>query len=85
MRGRRTAATRVVSTRVLHDGCVDGRFRKRTWLRKRLPSFLVGRGVAAKGRTDCGNHEWYKASDAEDRCYHCPVGVRRRSQFPTIA
>jgi hypothetical protein len=59
-----------------------GCFRRRTWLRKRLPKFLVDLGVAGKGRSDCGNREWYKASDAEDHCYHCTVGVRRPSQYP---
>ncbi len=58
-----------------------GRFRQRTWLRKRLPLFLVELGVAAKGASDCGNHEWYRSSDDEDRCYHCAVGVRRPSQL----
>ncbi len=62
----------IVRRRALHDGCVDGRFRKRTWLRKRLPWFLVERGVAAKGRGDCRNHEWYKASDAEDAAITAP-------------
>jgi hypothetical protein len=61
---------------------ITGRFRQRTRLRRRLPLFLVQRGVAAKGRSDCGNHEWYKASDDEDHCYHCRVGVRRPSQIP---
>jgi hypothetical protein len=31
--------------------------------------------LAPKGEADCGNHEWYKYTEAEDRCYHCKVGV----------
>jgi len=57
------------------------RYRWRTALRRRLPWFVVNRGVAAKGRGDCGAHEWYKQDDGEDRCYHCEVGVRRPSLF----
>lgn len=57
------------------------RYRWRTELRKHLPSFLVDRGVARKASRDCGDHDWYKASDAEDRCYHCEVGVRRPSEL----
>ncbi len=63
-------------------GGAGGRFRLRTRLRRRLPAFLVDLGVAAKGTTDCGNHDWYKAADEEDHCYRCVVGVRRPSQFP---
>jgi hypothetical protein len=57
------------------------RYRWRTRLRRRLPWFLIQRGVAAKGKADCGDHEWYKSSDQIDRCYHCEVGERRPSQF----
>ncbi len=57
------------------------RYRWRTAVRTRLPWFLIDLGVAAKGRRDCGEHAWYKQSDAEDRCYHCVVGVRRPSRF----
>ena len=58
-----------------------GRYRWRTAMRRRLPSFLLDRGVARKGKHDCGQHEWYKSTDEEDRCYHCEVGIRRPSQF----
>ena len=34
-----------------------------------------------KGSGDCGNHEWYRSTDEEDRCYHCKPGVRRPSEF----
>jgi hypothetical protein len=67
--------------------CVP-RYRWRTALRSKLPWILVNRGVAAKGRKDCGEHEWYNHDDAEDHCYHCTVGVRRpigfcRSESPS--
>jgi hypothetical protein len=53
-----------------------GRFRWRTRIRSNLPWFLVDRDVAAKGQTDCGNHEWYHAEADTERCYHCTVGLR---------
>ena len=31
-------------------------------------------GIAAKGRRDCGRHEWYREDDEVWRCYHCKVG-----------
>jgi hypothetical protein len=34
-----------------------------------------------KGSGDCGNHEWYKADDSRDECYHCEVGTRSPSEF----
>ena len=58
------------------------RYRWRTRLRRRLPRALVNAGIAAKGRDDCGEHEWYVSSDDEDRCYHCEAGVRRPRRFP---
>jgi hypothetical protein len=58
------------------------RYRWRTAIRRRLPWVLVNLNVAAKGRRDCGEHEWYKASEDEDLCYHCETGARRPSQFP---
>ena len=54
------------------------RYRWRTALRRHLPWLLVDLGVARQGRRDCGAHEWYRSSDAEERCYHCTVGLRRR-------
>jgi hypothetical protein len=57
-------------------GARRGRFRWRTRLRRNLPWCLVRRGVAGKGATDCGAHEWYKADDRVERCYHCAVGER---------
>jgi hypothetical protein len=56
-----------------------GGYRRRTRVRTHLPWWVLNLGVARKGRRDCRDHDWYKASDAEDRCYHCEVGVRRPS------
>jgi hypothetical protein len=53
-----------------------GRFRWRTKIRGNLPWFLVNRGVADKGTTDCGDHEWYNADYVVEHCYHCHVGQR---------
>ena len=53
-----------------------GRFRWRTRIRRSLPWFLVNRGLAGKGKTDCGDHEWYNADGVVERCYHCTVGER---------
>jgi hypothetical protein len=39
-----------------------------------VPWLLVNFGVAAKGKHDCGDHEWYKHNDVTARCYHCAVG-----------
>jgi hypothetical protein len=63
-------------------GGAGGRFRLRTRLRRRPPAFLVDLGVAAEGKSDCGNHDWYKYTDEEEHCYHYVVGVRRPSEFP---
>jgi hypothetical protein len=63
------------------QGPKRGRYRWRTRLRRRLPWFLIDRGVARKGSADCGDHEWYKSTEDEDRCYHCEEGVRRPSGF----
>ena len=53
-----------------------GRYRWRTRLRRHLPWFLVNRGIAGKGRGDCGAHEWYNADGVIARCYHCEAGMR---------
>lgn len=48
----------------------------RTWLRGRIPWFLIRMGVADKGR-DCeaarGWHRWYNHDDVSSACYHCRV------------
>jgi len=53
-----------------------GKYRLRTRVRRHLPWFLVNLGVAGKGRRDCGDHQWYRADDNVEGCYHCDVGVR---------
>lgn len=53
---------------------VGERYRLRTWLRGKAPAPLID--LFRKGRKDCGHHEWYRATDALDRCYHCDVGER---------
>ena len=45
-------------------------------MRRRLPWFLVDRGIAGKGLGDCGDHEWYNHDGAVAWCYHCEVGER---------
>jgi hypothetical protein len=53
-----------------------GPYRRRTWLRSRLPWFLIDLGIARKG-VDCeavgGEHEWYNKNGKESACYHCDV------------
>ena len=48
----------------------------RTWLRGRLPWFLIELGIANKAQ-DCGAvgapHDWYNMDDQTSRCYHCRV------------
>lgn len=48
----------------------------RTWLRKRLPWFLINLGLAAKGK-DCesagSSHHWYNLDGITSACYHCHV------------
>lgn len=55
---------------------VRGRYRWRTWLRRRLPWVLIDRGVAGKGEGDCGRHEWYNSDGVVEHCYHCTAGQR---------
>lgn len=51
-------------------------YRWRTWIRTKLPWFLVNLGVAAKGE-DCarvgGQHWWYNRDNVTSRCYHCEI------------
>ena len=37
--------------------------------------FLVNRGLAGKGTTDCDAHQWYKADGVVEHCYHCTRGT----------
>ena len=53
-----------------------GRYRWRTAARRRLPSILINLGIAAKGKDDCGDHDWYRSNGGQQRCYHCDVGAR---------
>ncbi|WP_238012497.1 hypothetical protein KZZ52_58765 [Dactylosporangium sp. AC04546] len=45
-------------------------------IRTRLPWLLINLGVAGKGKTDCGDHEWYNAGGGVAHCYHCEVGQK---------
>lgn len=63
--------------------CDEGHpYRWRTWLRTRLPWFLIDLGFAAKGE-DCeavgGRHRWYNIDNESSGCYHC--GVVRPGQL----
>ena len=53
-----------------------GTYRWRTETRKHLPWFILNLGVAAKGKQDCGAHEWYNRDNVVANCYHCQVGER---------
>ena len=48
----------------------------RTWLRKRLPWFLINMGLAAKGK-DCeavgAEHQWYNRDNVSSGCYYCEI------------
>lgn len=55
---------------------VRAKYRWRTRMRGRLPWVLVDLGVAAKGKRDCGEHEWYNHDNLTAHCYHCEVGER---------
>jgi hypothetical protein len=63
---------------IASDGELDGRhpFRWRTWLRGRLPYWLIDLGGARK-RRDCeavgGWHRWYNEDHNSSGCYHCGV------------
>lgn len=34
------------------------------------------------GNRDCGEHEWFRADEQTDRCWHCTVGVREHRPVP---
>lgn len=51
-----------------------GKYRWRTRVRGVLPSPLWR--LVPKGARDCGDHEWYRATETTDACYHCRVGER---------
>lgn len=52
------------------------RYRWRTRLRRHTPWVLLRLNLFAKGKQDCGAHEWYRADESLWHCYHCEVGAR---------
>jgi hypothetical protein len=54
----------------------DHPYRWRTWIRCRLPYFLIDLGVANKAE-DCeaagAAHHWYNIDGQSSGCYHCQV------------
>jgi hypothetical protein len=51
-------------------------YRWRTWIRTRLPWFLIDLGIAGKGpdwEAVGGWHHWYNIDDSASGCYHCEV------------
>jgi mannose/cellobiose epimerase-like protein (N-acyl-D-glucosamine 2-epimerase family) len=54
-------------------------YRRRTWLRRKLPFWVIDLGIADKGQ-DCeaagGFHEWYSQDSETSACYHCCVTER---------
>ena len=55
------------------------RYRLRTWMRERVPLLTP---VFPPGDEDCGEHEWFRADEQTDRCWHCTVGVREHRPVP---
>jgi len=53
-----------------------GLYRWRMCLRRRLPWVLVDGGVAGKGTTDCGDHDWYNTDGVVEHSYYCTVSRR---------
>jgi len=55
-----------------------GKYRWRTRARMHTPWFLLNRfdWLFAKGRKDCGNHQWHNYENREEHCLHCEVGRR---------
>jgi len=51
-------------------------YRWRTWIRTKLPWFLIDLGVVPKGK-DCaqvgGEHWWYNRDGVTSGCYHCEI------------
>lgn len=52
------------------------RYRFRYRIRRRLPTALISLGLAAKGKQDCGDHNWYNADNQDELCYYCEPGTR---------
>lgn len=55
------------------------RYRLRTWVRGRLPLLAA---LFPPGSRDCGEHEWFRADERTDRCWHCTAGVRDHRPVP---
>ncbi|WP_034088023.1 hypothetical protein [Streptacidiphilus albus] len=51
-----------------------GKYRWRSRIRVHLPWFILNLEVAAKGKRDCGAHEWYNHDNVVAHCYHCRAG-----------
>lgn len=52
----------------------------RTWLREHLPELFSK--FFPPGSRDCREHEWFRADEQTDRCWHCVVGVRPHRPTP---
>jgi hypothetical protein len=56
-------------------------YRRRTWLRQRLPFLAIDLGLAGKG-ADCeaagGRHEWYNPDGQSAACYHCQATAKAK-------
>lgn len=57
-----------------------GKYRTRTWLRMHLPGVLSD--LFPKGRSNCGDHEWYRVDEGTWRCAHCVVGETHEVPWP---
>ena len=61
---------------------MKGKYRFRTWLRMHTPWVISER--IPKGRHDCGNHEWYPATDGVWKCVHCEFGETRKNPWTPL-
>jgi len=50
------------------------RYRFRTWARRHGPGPFWR--LFPPGTKDCGQHEWFRADEDTDYCYHCQIGER---------
>jgi hypothetical protein len=63
-------------------------FRRRTWIRRHLPWWLIDRNVAcSRDGDDCersgAHHEWYNVDNRSSGCYHC--GTKREGRLWKVA
>jgi hypothetical protein len=56
------------------------RYRFRTWARRYAPGPLPR--LFPPGSKDCGEHEWFRADEHTDLCWHCTVGEREHQHTP---